>query len=56
MTEVTYNVVEGLIKEAKVYSDCLYPEFISLVNEHIVSVKYDREGLTIFSNLLIQKL
>jgi lipoate---protein ligase len=33
MTEVTLNVVDGRIKEAKVYSDCLYPDFISLINE-----------------------
>ena len=43
MTEVTYNVQEGYIKEAKVYSDCLYPDFISLVNDTITKgVKYDR--------------
>jgi hypothetical protein len=32
MTEVTYNVVDGVIKEGKVYSDCLYPDFITTVN------------------------
>lgn len=32
MTEVTYNVVDGLIKEGRVYSDCLYPDFITTVN------------------------
>lgn len=32
MTEVTYNVVDGLIKEGRVYSDCLYPDFITTIN------------------------
>ena len=46
MTEVTYNVVDGFIKEAKVYSDCLFPYFIDIVNEEIVKgVRYDKEGL-----------
>lgn len=49
MTEVTYNVVDGIIKEGKVYSDCLYPDFISIVNEEIMKqVKYDHAGLSIF--------
>lgn len=43
MTEVTYNVIDGYIKEAKVYSDCLYPDFITTINENITKgVKYDR--------------
>lgn len=33
MTEVTYNVQDGLIKEGKIYSDCLYPDFIEIANE-----------------------
>ena len=41
MTSITYNVVDGVIKEAKVYSDCLYPDFISTVNDTITGVKYD---------------
>ena len=42
-TEVTYNVVDGVIKDAKVYSDCLYPDFITLLNQEIVKkIKYDR--------------
>ena len=47
MTEVTYNVVDGVIKEAKVYSDCLLPDFIQAINEEIVSgITYDNKGLT----------
>ena len=46
MTEVTYNVDKGIIKEAKIYSDCLYPDIISLMNEEIIKgVKYDKNGL-----------
>jgi lipoate---protein ligase len=32
MTEVTYNVQDGLIKEGKIYSDCLFPDFIEIAN------------------------
>lgn len=42
MTEVTYNVQDGLIKEGKIYSDCLYPDFIEIANEELnKGVKYD---------------
>lgn len=53
MTEVTYNVQDGVIQEGRVYSDCLYPDFISTANEEInKKVRYDSEGL----NLLEQSL
>ena len=57
MTEVTYNVVDGVIKQAKVYSDCLYPDFITLVNEEIVKgVRYNREGFSALEGILAGKL
>jgi lipoate-protein ligase A len=33
MTEVTLNVQDGFIQEGRVYSDCLYPDFIEIANE-----------------------
>jgi lipoate---protein ligase len=43
MTEVTYNVQDGLIQEGKIYSDCLFPDFISAANEELnKKVRYDR--------------
>ena len=57
MVEITYNVSEGRIKEAKVYSDCLFPDFITLINSTLAKgFKYDREGLSIFEQALLNSV
>ncbi len=43
--EITYNVENGLIKEAKIYSDCLFPDFITALNNSLAGIQYDRLGL-----------
>lgn len=53
--EITYNVNNGVIMEAKVYSDCLFPDFITALNESLVGVQYDREGLELYGNSLLEK-
>jgi len=55
LVEITYNVNNGVIMEAKVYSDCLFPDFITALNESLVGVQYDREGLELYGNSLLEK-
>ena len=36
--EITYNVENGFIKEAKIYSDCLFPDFISALPKSLKGI------------------
>jgi hypothetical protein len=51
--EITYNVENGFIKEAKIYSDCLFPDFITALNDNLAGVQYDKQGLEKYGSLLI---
>mmetsp|Transcript_10567 Transcript_10567/g.20345 ORF Transcript_10567/g.20345 Transcript_10567/m.20345 type:complete len:331 (-) Transcript_10567:74-1066(-) len=43
--DITLDVEDAVITRAKVYSDCLYPDFIDLLNSNLQGLKYGNEGL-----------
>jgi hypothetical protein len=45
-----------MITIAKIYSDCLYPEFILLLKECLVGVSYDQTGIMKALQLLESRL
>lgn len=45
LIEITFEVENGRISKCKVYSDCLNPDFITELQESLIGVKYDRDGL-----------
>ena len=36
---------DGLIEKSRIYSDCLYPDFITELNEKLKGSQYDSEGI-----------
>lgn len=43
---------DGLIEKCRIYSDCLLPDFITDLNNKIIGVKYDSEGIDEFRKIL----
>jgi len=45
---IFFIILIGIICDGRVYSDCLYAEFIDSINEQILSktITYDQSGIT----------
>ncbi|CAI2372795.1 unnamed protein product [Moneuplotes crassus] len=60
LMDINFHVRKGLINSGKVYSDCLYPEFIDKINGVLESPKdkvpYDKTGIRQFCNILREEL
>ena len=41
--DMNLEVNEGIITRCKIYSDCLYPDFIDFVEKNVISKKYGQE-------------
>jgi lipoate-protein ligase A len=50
--DITLDVEDACIARAKVYSDCLYPDFIDLLTATLQGLKYGHEGLEQLSMVL----
>ncbi len=47
----------GIIVDAKVYSDCLFPDFIDSMNNTLINnkIRYDEHGMSEFCQSLREK-
>ena len=57
LIDIQFNVSNGKINEGKVFSDCLVPAFIEMLNEELATgeITYDVEGITDLCNRVTKK-
>lgn len=41
--DMHFDVIEGVIEKCKVFSDCLYPDFIEFVEKYLLKQRYGKE-------------
>lgn len=45
LIELNLEVKDGQVLKGKIYSDCLWPEFIELLNEELHEFQYSKSGI-----------
>ena len=45
LTEITFEVDNGCISKCRIYSDCLYPDFIESIQSDLIGARHDKEGI-----------
>lgn len=53
IVDLHFQVEQGRITKAKIFSDALVPEFIDALNRHLPELKYGREGVKELRQILI---
>jgi len=48
LVELSLEVNEGKVIRGKFYSDCLWPEFIDLLNDELKDFQYSKDGIQYF--------
>ena len=57
MVKINTNLSLGKIVDGKVFSDCLFPEYIDTINEYILKlqINYDEQGIEKLGEALNEK-